>query len=69
MREDSKYIKVSMRSEGDFFVNTICAKYFNGGGHKNAAAGEFYGTMQEAVELFHKIVEQIKNDINIEYEN
>lgn len=65
MREDSKYIKVSMRSEGEFAVNSICAKFFNGGGHKNAAAGEFYGSMQEAVELFHKIVEQIKNDITI----
>lgn len=65
MREDSKYIKVSMRSEGEFAVNSICAKFFNGGGHKNAAAGEFYGNMQEAVKLFHKIVEQIKNDITI----
>ena len=64
MREDSKYIKVSMRSEGDFPVNTLCAKYFGGGGHKNAAAGEFNGSIQDAVELYYKIVEQVKNDIN-----
>ena len=64
MREDSDYIKVSMRSEGDFLVNTLCAKYFGGGGHKNAAAGEFNGSMQEAVDLYYKIVEQVKKDIN-----
>lgn len=64
MREDSDYIKVSMRSEGDFLVNILCAKYFGGGGHKNAAAGEFNGSMQEAVDLYYKIVEQVKKDIN-----
>lgn len=62
MREDPNYIKVSMRSEGDFAVDDLCARYFNGGGHKHAAAGEFYGTMEQAVELFYKIVENIKNN-------
>ena len=28
----------------------------------HAAAGEFYGTMQEAVELYYKIVEEIKQN-------
>ncbi len=60
MREDPKYIKVSMRSEGDFAVDGLCKEYFNGGGHKHAAAGEFYGTMEEAVALFHTIVENVK---------
>ena len=62
MREDPDCIKVSMRSEGDFAVDTLCAAYFGGGGHKNAAAGEFYGTMDEALEIFYKIVETVKND-------
>ena len=62
MREDPDCIKVSMRSEGDFAVDTLCATYFGGGGHKNAAAGEFYGTMAEAVEIFKKIVEKVKTD-------
>lgn len=60
LREDPDCIKVSMRSEGDFAVDILCASYFGGGGHKNAAAGEFYGTMDEAVELFYKIVEKNK---------
>ena len=62
MRADADCIKVSMRSEGDFAVDTLCATYFGGGGHKNAAAGEFKGTMAEAVDVFYKIVEKIKTD-------
>lgn len=66
MREDPECIKISMRSEGDFAVDTICATYFGGGGHMHAAAGEFKGTLDEAVEIFYKIVEKIKTDKNIE---
>ena len=61
MREDSSYIKVSMRSEGNFAVDEICSRYFNGGGHMHAAAGEFYGTMEEAIELFYKIINGIRD--------
>lgn len=61
MREDPEYIKVSTRSQGEFAVNTICEQYFNGGGHKNAAGGEFLGSLEEAVALFHKIEEDIRN--------
>lgn len=52
MRDDIDYIKVSMRSKGEFAVNRICEKYFNGGGHKNASGGEFKGTMQQAIDVF-----------------
>lgn len=62
MREDPECIKVSMRSEGDFAVDTICATYFGGGGHMHAAAGEFKGSLDEAVEIFYKIIEKIKTD-------
>ena len=66
MREDPDCIKVSMRSEGDFAVDRLCANYFNGGGHKNAAAGEFIGTMDEAIEVFYKIIEDLKKDNIVE---
>lgn len=56
LREESDYIKVSARSKGEFPVNKICEEKFNGGGHKNAAGGEFYGTMEEAVAHFEKII-------------
>lgn len=59
LRKDPEYIKVSCRSVGDFSVNDICAKYFDGGGHVNAAGGEFYGTLQEAVQLFERILDEL----------
>ena len=47
-----KKIKISFRSQGDRPVNTFAADYFHGGGHKNAAGGEFYGPLTEAVQTF-----------------
>lgn len=70
LREEEGYIKVSARSRGNFPVNKICEKYFGGGGHLNAAGGEFDGTMEQAVEKFLSIIDDcnqylpknIKND-------
>ena len=56
LREESDYVKVSTRSKGEFPVNQMCKEHFNGGGHLNAAGGEFYGTMDEAIEVFHRIM-------------
>ena len=56
MREDADKIKVSCRSQGDFSVSDICARYFNGGGHFNAAGGDFLGTIDEALVVFHQIL-------------
>ena len=54
LREDTekKMIKVSLRSVGTFPCNKIAAEFFNGGGHLNASGGEFYGPMEEAINLF-----------------
>ncbi len=58
MRDDVDYIKVSARSKGDFPVNEMCRRHFGGGGHKNAAGGEFVGTMEDAVALFLSILDE-----------
>lgn len=55
LREESDYIKISARSKGDFPVNLMCKEHFNGGGHLNAAGGEFYGTMEDAIRTLEKI--------------
>lgn len=65
-RQDPEYIKVSCRSQGDFSVNEICEKHFNGGGHLNAAGGEFYGTMEQAVEAYMHILEETPDSTNQE---
>lgn len=51
LREDEPdYVKVSMRSKGDFSVKQICEDNFGGGGHRNAAGGEMRCPLPEAVE-------------------
>ena len=47
MREDPDCIKVSARSCENFPVSEICKDLYNGGGHIQAAGGEFHGTLEE----------------------
>lgn len=60
LREEDGYVKVSMRSLGDFPVNELCHEHFGGGGHRNAAGGEFPGTLEQAAELFRSLLETNK---------
>lgn len=59
LRDDVEYIKVSARSTGDFAVNGYCEEYFSGGGHKNAAGGEFRGSLEDAKQLVYDIARQL----------
>lgn len=58
MRQESDCIRVSMRSKGDFPVNILCAEHFGGGGHLNAAGGEFFGTLDDAAEKFRSLLKE-----------
>ncbi|MGQ1889772.1 DHH family phosphoesterase [Thermophagus sp. OGC60D27] len=49
-----KFVKISFRSRYDIPVNQYSEQYFSGGGHLNAAGGEWHGTLEEAVERFRK---------------
>lgn len=60
MRQESDCIRVSMRSRGEFPVNILCSDYFGGGGHLNAAGGEFYGTLDDAVAHFKEKLPEIQ---------
>ena len=60
LRDDEKEIKVSSRSKGDFRVNDICERYFNGGGHVNASGGELQCTLDEAVEIFMSTLPEVE---------
>ena len=55
-REEKNFVKVSLRSKGRYPVNEICERFFNGGGHQNAAGGEFHGSLQQAEQLFVKVL-------------
>ena len=45
--EHSDFIRVSLRSRGDIDVNLFAQRYFNGGGHKNAAGGKSFMSMED----------------------
>jgi len=45
-------VKCSFRSKGDFDVNTFARKYFEGGGHFNAAGGRSSDTLEQTVQRF-----------------
>jgi len=51
-------IKMSFRSQGDFDVNRFAQKYFNGGGHKNAAGGSSKKAMEQCINDFLEIIER-----------
>lgn len=59
MRQESDCIRISMRSKGDFPVNILCSEFFNGGGHLNAAGGEFFGTLEDAAQLMRDNLDSI----------
>jgi len=66
MREDTDKIKISLRSQGTFPANKVAADLFNGGGHLNAAGGESYTTLNEAVMKFETALSDYKDFLEIE---
>lgn len=61
--EKEKYIKTSFRSKGEFAVNEVSEKYFSGGGHRNAAGGEIYTSLADALALFEKLLPEFEDRI------
>ena len=60
INEDTEHpgiMKLSLRSVGDFPCDKMAAKYFNGGGHKNASGGKLQCTMEEALEKVKAAIE------------
>jgi phosphoesterase RecJ-like protein len=45
-------VKCSFRSKGNFDVNTFARRYFDGGGHFNAAGGRSGDTLEVTVQRF-----------------
>lgn len=60
INEDTEHpgiMKLSLRSVGDFPCDKMAAKYFNGGGHKNASGGKLQCSMEEALEKVRAAIE------------
>ena len=51
------FIKISFRSKDDVDVNQFSRKYFNGGGHINAAGGKYMKSIEKTIEDFKEKIE------------
>jgi phosphoesterase RecJ-like protein len=56
--KDENIIKISLRSQGTFDVNLLAREHFNGGGHRNAAGGRSFMSMEETLAHFLKVVNE-----------
>lgn len=57
-------IKTSLRSKASFDVNIFARKYYNGGGHFNAAGGQSTLNMDETILEFTEILKNYKEELN-----
>ncbi|HEV8082419.1 MAG TPA: bifunctional oligoribonuclease/PAP phosphatase NrnA [Chitinophagaceae bacterium] len=55
--------KSSFRSKGGFDVNSFARKYFNGGGHFNAAGGKNSEPLEEVVRQFKEAIKDSKEQL------
>ncbi len=62
--EQSSQIKISLRSKGNFNVNEFARKYFNGGGHANAAGASSPKNMEETIKEFETIINKYNNELS-----
>ncbi|WP_316793475.1 DHH family phosphoesterase [Pedobacter frigoris] len=61
--ERTDKVKLSLRSTGDFPANEICKKYFNGGGHRNAAGGFSDKNLEDTIQEFKTILTEYKTQL------
>lgn len=66
-KESDGKVKISLRSIGDFPANEVAGKYFNGGGHKNAAGGRVDISLNETIDLFKSILPKYAEKLEEEY--
>jgi phosphoesterase RecJ-like protein len=52
--------KLSFRSKGEFPANEVAKKYFEGGGHRNAAGGISYLSLSETVAKIKAILPEFE---------
>ncbi|MGQ9619725.1 MAG: DHH family phosphoesterase [Bacteroidales bacterium] len=58
--EKEGFVKLSFRSRGDFSVSSFAEKYFQGGGHYNAAGGDYYDTLENTLNYFLDMLKKVR---------
>ena len=61
--EADGFIKVSLRSKGNFSVNKLSRAYFNGGGHERAAGGKIFIPTDGVLEYFLHSLDEYRHTI------
>lgn len=60
----TKLIKMSFRSKGEFPCNEFAKRHFDGGGHKNAAGGSSFGSLNKTVAKFKEVLSEYKSQLS-----
>lgn len=61
--ERENKIRASFRSKGNFPVNDFARSHYAGGGHKNAAGGDSFESMQDTLTRFENLMKEHKESI------
>jgi phosphoesterase RecJ-like protein len=64
LTEKDNQIRMSFRSKGQFSVNDLARKHFSGGGHRNAAGGRNFLTINESIKLIKKVLAEYEEELN-----
>jgi len=64
LTERTDRIRLSFRSKGNLSMNVFARKYFNGGGHRNAAGGDSFESMENTISHLKNALEQYKEEID-----
>lgn len=66
--ERESEIRMSFRSKGDMDVNTLARKYFDGGGHLNAAGGKSLDSLQTTISRIEKAIKENESQLQLCYQ-
>lgn len=59
-------IKLSFRSLGEFSVNELARRHFEGGGHRNAAGGQTQLTVEQTLQKFLNLLPEYKEQLLVD---
>ncbi len=63
LTEKNGRIRLSFRSKGSFSVDEFARKHFAGGGHRNAAGGDSYDTLENTVIKLKSLITFYKDEL------
>ena len=64
LTERKDRIRLSFRSKGDLSGNRIANEHFSGGGHRNAAGGDSYISLNDTIIKLKEVLAQYREDID-----